>query len=103
MNMNTTLPQPAYTDFSAKGAPKPVNFYCAAPHAKSVAITGDFNHWQPFPMQRSVDGWWRVQLQLKHGHHQYRFLVDDQPMLDPHAAGVVRDEQGMRASLIAVS
>ena len=103
MNMNTTPHQPDTTDFSVKHAHKPVNFYCAAPHAKSVAIAGDFNHWQPFPMQKSVDGWWLVQVELKHGHHQYRFLVDDQPMLDPHATGIVRDDQGERVSLIAVS
>lgn len=33
----------------------------------------------------------------------YRFLVDGQPVLDPNATGVVRDAQGEKASLIAVS
>jgi 1,4-alpha-glucan branching enzyme len=101
--MNMTQNNPVGGRYSAKNSHKPVNFYCAAPRAKSVEIAGDFNQWQPFPMHRSVDGWWLVQLELCHGHHQYRFLVDGQPMLDPHATGIVRDEQGEQVSLLAVS
>lgn len=89
--------------YSAKNSIKPVNFYCAAPHAKLVELAGDFNHWHPLPMQRSMDGWWFAQVQLCHGHHQYRFFVDGKPMLDPHATGVVRDEHGAQVSLLAVS
>jgi len=88
---------------SAHNSHKPVSFFCAAPNAKSVELVGDFNHWHPFPMQRSVDGWWRAHVELSHGHHQYRFLVDGQPMLDPHATGIVIDEHDERASLVAVS
>jgi hypothetical protein len=32
--------------------------------------------------------WWFLQVELSHGHHEYRFLVDGKPVLDPHAAGV---------------
>ncbi len=53
-------------------------------------------------MQRSVDGWWLAHVELAHGHHQYQFLVDGKPTLDPHATGVVRDERDERVSLIAV-
>jgi 1,4-alpha-glucan branching enzyme len=101
--MNTTLNDPGLAHPGARHSHKPVNFYCAAPQAKSVELAGDFNHWHPFPMERSVDGWWLAHVELTHGHHQYRFLVDGKPMLDPHATGVVRDEQGERVSLIAVS
>jgi 1,4-alpha-glucan branching enzyme len=89
--------------YSAHKSLKPVNFYCAATDAQSVELSGDFNQWHPLPMRRSVDGWWFAQIQLCHGHHQYRFLVDGKPMLDPHATGVARDEQGEKVSLIAVS
>lgn len=89
--------------YSARNSHRPVSFFCAAPNAKTVEIAGDFNDWQPFPMTRSVDGWWHTQLELTHGHHQYRFLVNGQPMLDPHATGIVRDEHGERVSLVAVS
>ena len=89
--------------YSAHDSHKPVSFFCAAPQAKLVELVGDFNHWHPLPMSRSVDGWWLAQVELTHGHHQYRFLVDGQPMLDPHATGIVRDEHDDQASLIAVS
>ena len=102
LHMNTT--QHSYIErYSAHHSHKPFNFYCAAPQAKTVELVGDFNHWQPLPMTRSVDGWWLARVELCHGQHQYRFLVDGQPMLDPHAAGIVRDEHDERASLITVS
>jgi 1,4-alpha-glucan branching enzyme len=101
--MNNTQNYPDHARYSAKNSHKPVNFYCAAPNARLVELAGDFNHWHPLPMQRSVDGWWLAQVQLCHGHHQYRFLVDDRPVLDPHATGVARDEHGEQVSLIAVS
>jgi 1,4-alpha-glucan branching enzyme len=88
---------------SAKNSLKPVNFYCTAPRAESVQIVGDFNHWHPLAMLRSVSGWWFIQLQLCHGHHHYRFVVDGKPELDPCATGIARDEHNERASLIAVS
>lgn len=89
--------------YSANNSHRAVSFYCAAPHARTVELTGDFNQWHPFPMKRSVDGWWLAQVELPHGHHQYRFLVDGQPTLDPHAMGIVRDENNEKASLVAVS
>jgi len=52
-----------------------------------VELVGDFNDWQPQPMTRSMDGWWIAQVELCHGHHQYQFLVDGQPMLDPTPQG----------------
>ena len=101
--MNPTQNNVLGERYSAENTHKSVNFYCAAPRAKSVEISGDFNNWHSLPMQRSVDGWWVIQIQLCHGHHQYRFLVDRKPMLDPHATGVARDEQDGQVSLIAVS
>jgi 1,4-alpha-glucan branching enzyme len=91
--------------YSAKRMSKPINFVCRAPSAKRVFLTGDFNGWNPqaHPMQRQPDGAWLLQIPLHHGHHQYRFVVDDKPVLDPRANGVARDHTGQPASLIAVS
>ena len=89
--------------YSAHNSLKPVNFYCAAPDAHHVEIEGDFNHWNPLPMQRLMDGWWFTRLELRHGHHLYRFIVDGKPELDPKAFGMGRDEQDECASLVAVS
>ena len=82
---------------------KPINFYCSAPQARSVLLQGDFSNWTPLAMERQVDGWWLIQFPLTHGHHQYRFLVDGQPRLDPRAAGTTHNEANEEVSLIAVS
>jgi len=91
--------------YSAKKMRKPVNFVCWAPQATSVYLVGDFNEWDAsaHPMLRQPDGAWLIQVPLHHGHHQYRFLVDGKPELDPRASGVARDRAGERVSLIAVS
>jgi 1,4-alpha-glucan branching enzyme len=91
--------------YSAKKMSKPVNFICVAPAARRVCLTGDFNEWDPEanPMQRQPDGAWLLQMPMHHGHHQYRFMVDGKPVLDPRASGIARNRQGERVSLIAVS
>lgn len=84
---------------------KPVNFFLAAPQARSASVIGDFNNWDPVahPMQRRVDGAWFAQIPLTHGHHQYQFLVDGQRLTDPQAMGLGRNEDGEKVSLVAVS
>jgi 1,4-alpha-glucan branching enzyme len=91
--------------FVTRGTIKPVNFYYAAPSAESVYLMGDFNAWNPtsHPMQRREDGWWYIEVPLRHGHHQYQFLVDNQPVLDPKSMGTVRNERNEKVSLVAVS
>lgn len=82
-----------------------VNFFCRAPEAKSVSLVGDFNGWVPTanPMTRMPDGGWVIRLELPHGHHQYLFLVDGKPTLDPNAMGKVRNDRDDTVSLIAIS
>lgn len=55
------------------------------------------------PMKRQPDGNWMVQAQLTHGHHQYYFLVDGRPELDPLAQGTTRNWQGEKVSVVAIS
>ena len=81
----------------------PAHFYHYAPQAQSVQLTGDFNHWRPYPMERRGDGWWFLQVMLPSGHHQYRFLVDGQPVLDHRAMGIARNALNETVSIIAVS
>jgi len=84
---------------------KPVIFVCWAPKAKQVHLLGDFNNWngELHPMARQPDGAWRLEVELKHGHHHYLFRVDGQKTLDPRAQGIARHQNGQRVSLIAVS
>ncbi|HOX58543.1 MAG TPA: isoamylase early set domain-containing protein [Candidatus Paceibacterota bacterium] len=82
-----------------------VDFIYRAPLAKSVSLVGDFNQWDPnaHPMTRMPDGGWIIRLELPHGHHQYQFIVDGKPMLDPNAMGKVHNERNEEVSLIAIS
>jgi 1,4-alpha-glucan branching enzyme len=84
---------------------KPVHFFCEAPKARAVYLVGDFNEWDPVAdaMIRRVDGWWFIEVDLPHGHHQYRFLVDGVVKLDPQASGVAHNENGEEVSVVAVS
>lgn len=82
-----------------------VNFFFDAPEAQAVQLVGDFNGWDATanPMHRSPDGRWMIGLELPHGHHRYRFVVDGQPALDPKANGITRNDVNEPVSLIAVS
>ena len=97
-------PAPAH-GYRAEKTQKPINFFCFAPGAKTVYLMGDFNDWNPasLPMQRRPEGWWVLQVELPHGYHQYQFLVDGTPTLDPHATGSTRNSRYAQVSLIAVS
>ncbi len=98
-------PAPMLARRAAKRALHHVNFFCEAPGATQVCLAGDFNDWQPaaLPMQRMPDGRWQAGVELAHGHHQYVFLVDGQPALDPRATGKARNERNEQVSIIAVS
>ena len=91
--------------YSAKNVVKPVSFICLEPQARQVSVIGDFNNWNPqaHPMRRMPDGAWRLEVPLSHGHHQYLFVVDGAPKLDPRAHGIGRNARNERVSLIAVS
>ena len=91
--------------YSAKRQQHHVTFFCDAPGAESVSLTGDFNGWDPAanPMGRTPDGRWMTSLELHHGYHRYLFLVDGKPTLDPNASGITRNDRNERVSLIAVS
>ncbi len=93
------------TLYSATNNVRPVNLYCGTPSARSVHLIGDFNGGDPsaHPMHRRVDGGWFLQVSLTHGDHRYLFIVDGEPMLDPRATGVGRNERDEQVSVIAVS
>jgi 1,4-alpha-glucan branching enzyme len=98
-------PPPPSRRYSAKLLLHQVDFFLHAPQAQLVCLIGDFNEWQPetYPMTRMPDGGWMIRLLLSHGHHQYLFLVDGEPLLDPNATGTVTNERGETVSLVAVS
>ncbi len=103
--MNSITHYPKSTHSSDMNTATPANFLCPAPDAKSVYLVGDFNDWDPtaHPMRQQADGSWLLQVSLLHGRHQYQFLVDGKPMLDPGATGIGHSQWNGQVSLIAVS
>jgi 1,4-alpha-glucan branching enzyme len=103
--MQTLDQKLSHATYSARSMAKPVHFYCEAPKARAVHLVGDFNGWNPTAdeMAQRVDGWWFIEVNLTHGHHRYRFLVDERTKLDPRATGIARDDNGEEASMLAVS
>jgi 1,4-alpha-glucan branching enzyme len=67
-----------------------------APEAKAVFVAGTFNGWQPsaMPLQRQDDGRWALELMIKPGRHEYRFVVDGQWMDDPLSPAYVPNPFG---------
>jgi len=91
--------------FDYKKPLRAVNFICPAPQAKSVSLVGDFNQWDAtsHPMKQMPDRAWMINVELKHGHHRYAFLVDGVITLDQRAQGITRNDKGERVSLVPVS
>jgi hypothetical protein len=53
-----------------------VLFVMPAPNAKSVAVLGTFNNWEPTPLTENKDGIWTASLTLPPGRYEYAFVVD---------------------------
>lgn len=86
----------------ADGGGRLVYFQFFAPQAKTIRLAGDFNQWDPILMRQRRNGWWSIQVRLPLGLHQYRFLVDDKPLLNAPAAPILNDEEDEPVALIAV-
>lgn len=50
---------------------------------KDAYVAGDFTNWQPQKMRRQKDNSFVVVLPAGKGEHQYKFVVDDQWLVDP--------------------
>jgi Glycogen recognition site of AMP-activated protein kinase len=70
-------------------------------NAKNVFLTGDFNDWSPnaFAMKREGNEW-ILQVHLYPGKHLYKFVVDDQWIIDPANKSWEENEFGTGNSVI---
>lgn len=84
----------------------PVAMVFELANAKSVAVVGDFNGWDPLaaPMKRvGGTGPWTATLLAKPGRHTYAFLVDGTTLVaDPLAARATSPDFGGDASVMMV-
>ena len=84
--------------------PQGVLFALFAPYNESVALLGEFSAWQPLPMTRGDDGWWRTRVELADGDYAYQFRVkslsyfakgETFDVFDPYALEVTDDERSI--------
>jgi 1,4-alpha-glucan branching enzyme len=52
-----------------------IEFNLFAPYNKGAALIGSFSDWKEIPMEKSKDGYFRTQVDLEDGTHQYKFRV----------------------------
>ena len=83
-----------------------VKIYFFYPPAQKVAVTGDFNGWDPkgVPLAPAgKPGLWETLLRLKPGAYSYNFIVDGNVLVpDPNAANQMPDGYGGTNSIMLV-
>lgn len=84
-----------------------VQFVYYGGEARSVAIAGDFNGWDPSRHQLrdpDGDGIWTAVFPVPVGLHKYMFVVDGERWVtDPNAERYIDDGFGMRNALLSVT
>lgn len=85
---------------------KEVKVFFFYPQAARVAVTGDFNGWDPAGLPLKVagrPGLWEVTLKLSPGAYNYNFIVDGDRLLpDPESADQMPDGFGGTNSILLV-
>jgi hypothetical protein len=83
-----------------------VKIYFYYPAARNVAVTGDFNGWDPKGVPLSPagkPGLWETNLRLKPGAYSYNFIVDGNMLIpDPNALNQTPDGYGGTNSIMLV-
>ena len=75
-----------------------------APSAKSVAVAGSFNGWQPTAaLKLTKAGEWKGELKLPPGRYEYLFVVDGAWTPDPAAPESIPNPFGGVNSVVSVS
>ncbi|MBR8836094.1 MAG: alpha amylase C-terminal domain-containing protein [Stigonema ocellatum SAG 48.90 = DSM 106950] len=93
-----------------------IEFNLFAPYNKASELIGSFSNWEPIPMEKGDDGYFRTTVELEDGVYQYKFRVQSKSwffepdqwveVTDPYATdidelsgkdnGVVRIKDGKR-------
>lgn len=80
-------------------------FVLFAPEARTVALVGDFNGWDPHATPLVPrDGVWTARLSLEPGRHVYSFVIDGQQWVaDTDAPRAPGDEFGRPSSVLLLT
>jgi 1,4-alpha-glucan branching enzyme len=75
-----------------------------APEAGKVSLVGEFNNWDPakHPMKCDDNGLWTKTIMLEPGIYEYKFLADENWMLDTKNDHSRRNSYGTFNSVITV-
>lgn len=81
---------------SASTRAKPMEFTLHAPQAKKVSLAGSFNNWdtKTLSAKKATKGNWTVNVSLKPGRYEYKFLVDGSWVNDPRCNACVPNPYG---------
>lgn len=84
--------------------PEGVRFLASFPRAREVRVTGTFTDWsqQGVPLYRREDGHWECIVPIDAGDHEYRYIVDETWLPDPHNKKLTTNEFGGSNSLLLV-
>lgn len=102
-------PEPMAAAASQAGPPaldQPVRFVVAAPGARTVALVGSFNDWDPAatPLRAEASGGvWVVEVPLEPGRHEYAFVVDGERWLADPSAPTAGGDFGTPNSVVTVA
>ncbi len=83
-----------------------VRFRLYAPHARTVALAGEFNKWKvdETALTRQEDGTWMAELALEPGTYTYMFVVNGKEWVPDPGADAYRDDGfGYKNSVLRVS
>lgn len=85
----------------APAQPK-VRLEISKPGAKSVAIAGSFNSWQPEQAKSSGNGAWVKELNLGPGRYEYMLVVDGEWIADSNAKEFAPNPFGGQNSVLVI-
>ncbi len=82
-----------------------VTFEYFAPEARKVCLAGSFNDWDPSQttLKKEKSGRWTVDVSLKPGTYEYRYLVDGSWQNDQRPVACVRNPYGSSNCILEVS
>ena len=72
------------------------------PGARSVAIAGDWNTWQPVPLRSLGDDVWEGALGLNRGVYHFNLLVDGSDWVVPNGVATVPDGMGGMVAVLII-
>jgi hypothetical protein len=97
---------PQFTAQNGNRVIREVKIYFYNPDARKVAITGDFNNWNPdgLPLRPTAEkGLWEIDLRFRSGVYSYNFIIDGMIIVpDPNSPNQAPDGYGGMNSVLFV-